>query len=125
MPHLIFEGSPDLSKLHFSSEVRREGRTVMKVEHSWLRSDARALLVEGVVIEFSRALHPVAEIHLGHGRLNLGLWSLVSVERNQAIQKWLLMVAQMLQAAGVGPLVKTNLSPELLKGANFRNTLGD
>ena len=124
MPHLIFDGKADLSKLSFPSEVHREGRLVMKIEHSWLRSDGQALLVEGVVVEYSRALHPVAEIVVTHGRLNMRLWSLVSVERNTAIQKWLLMVAEMLQAAGVGPLVKTNLSPQILRGAALQ-TVGE
>ena len=125
MPHLIFEGSPDLSKLSFSSEVRREGRVVMKVEHSWMRSDTRSLLVEGVVIEYSRALHPVAEIAHRDGRLSMKLWPLVPVEHSQAVQQWLLMVAQMLQASGVGPLKKTNLSPELLRTAGLRTVGAD
>lgn len=120
MPHLIFDSSPELSKLSFSSEVCREGRTVMKIEHSWLRSDGRSLLVEGVVVEFSRALHPVAEIAFRREKLHVGLWPLVSVERSGAIQKWLLMLGRMLQDSGVGPLVRTNLSMDLLEMTSLR-----
>jgi len=120
MPHLLFDGSPDFSKLRFSSEVRRQGRIVMKVEHSWLRADGRAVLVEGVVVEYSRALHPVAVISRRENHLSLQLWPPVPVERNEAVQRWLLMLAEMLQDAGAGTLLKSNISPGLIETYGLR-----
>ncbi len=120
MPHLLLDGSPDLSKLRFPSEVRREGRIVMKVEHSWLRADGRAVLVEGVVVEYSRALHPVAVLTVRKNRLHLQLWPPVPVERNEGVQRWLLMLAEMLQDAGAGPLLNSNISPGLLETSGLR-----
>lgn len=121
MPHLIFEGLPDLRQINFPAEPLRRGRVVMKIEHSWLRSDGQAMLVEGVVVEFSRALHPVAVVSVSRGRISLGLWPHVPVERSEAVQRWLLMVAKYLRDAGAGAVKTSNLSPDLL--AEFQLSL--
>ena len=58
MPHLVLSGPTALETAarRIEKNPRRWGRAVIKTEDWWTRSDGRALLVEGVVVEFSRAL---------------------------------------------------------------------
>ena len=62
MPHLVLSGEVKLGDIasQISPEVHRWGTAVLKTEAVWCRSDGEALLVEGVVVEHSRPLHPVA-----------------------------------------------------------------
>jgi len=91
MPHIILSGTLDLETVASSldGEVQRWRAAVLKNEASWRRSDGLAVLVEGVVIEHSRPLHPVAVITQGHGDTSVRLWRLAPVERTPAVQRWL------------------------------------
>ncbi len=86
MPHIILSGTLDLETVASSldGEVQRWRAAVLKNEASWRRSDGLAVLVEGVVIEHSRPLHPVAVITQGHGDTSVRLWRLAPVERTPA-----------------------------------------
>jgi hypothetical protein len=94
-------------------KAQRWGPAVLKTEASWRRSDGRAVLVEGVVVEHSRPLHPVAVVSLNHGDTNIRLWRLAPVERTPAVQRWLATVAAELRSLGCGPLKTTNIAAEL------------
>ncbi len=87
MPHLILKGDVDLAEWAdaFDTSAIRWQRAVLKVEDSWLRSDGAALLVEGIVVEFSRPLHPVAFVGLHHGNTIVRLWARGGVERTEAV----------------------------------------
>ena len=116
MPHLILSGTLDLETAASSldGEAQRWRAAVLKSEASWRRSDGLAVLVEGVVIEHSRPLHPVAVITQSHGDTSVRLWRLAPVERTPAVQRWLASVASDLQRHGAGPLKSTNIADELL-----------
>jgi hypothetical protein len=86
---------------------------VLKTEDCWLRADREALLVEGVVVEFSRPLHPVAVVASHHNDTVVRLWSRVSVERTRPVQRWLCVLATELQHLGLGPVKVTNIPTEL------------
>ena len=117
MPHVVLQGAVDLRELSrsLSREVRRWGPAVLKTEEVWCRSDGSALLIEGVVVEHSRPLHPVAVISLQHGDTSIRLWRLGVVERTPAVQRWLACLAAELQVLGAGEVRKTNLPNSLLE----------
>ena len=115
MPHVILEGTVDLVRVaqSLSGEVQRWGPAVIKTEASWCRSDGMAVLVEGVVVEHSRPLHPVAVISEKRGDTTIRLWRLVPVERTPAVQRWLASIAGNLCRLGAGRLRSTNIASEL------------
>lgn len=115
MPHLVLSGTIDLERVaaKFESQVLRWGPAVLKTEALWLRSDDLALLVEGVVVEHSRPLHPVAVVSAHHGNTSVRLWPVVLVERTPAVQRWLASIAGELRRQGGGRLQTTNIAAEL------------
>ncbi len=116
MPHLVLDGGFDVEELleRMPREVRRWGPAVLKTEQLWRRADGRALLVEGVVVEYSRPLHPIAVVAEHRGDTRVGLWRYAPVERTRAVQRWLATVAGDVRALGGGMLRSTNISRDLL-----------
>jgi hypothetical protein len=115
MPHLVLVGWIDLEVVagRLPRAVHRLGRAVLKTEDCWLRADRDALLVEGVVVEFSRPLHPVAVVTRHQEGTVVRLWSRVAVERTRPVQRWLCVLAAELQQLGLGPVKVTNIPAEL------------
>lgn len=113
MPHLVFSGLLDFGAVSLEPEVHRWGRAVLKTDACWLRADEAAMLVEGVVVEFSRPLHPVAVAAHHREETTLRLWKTASVERTRPVQRWLCLVAVELQRYGAGPVRVTNIPSEL------------
>jgi len=115
MPHLMLQGEVDLNQVleRMPRDAVRWGAAVLKTEELWQRSDGRAVLIEGVVVEHSRPLHPVAQVSLHRGETSVRLWRLAPVERTPAVQRWLAVVARNLQELGAGPVRVTNIAPEL------------
>jgi hypothetical protein len=113
MPHLVLAGGLELAAVAFPEGVQRWGRAVIKTEGSWSRRGAVALLAEGVVVEHSRPLRPVALVAPHYGDTIVRLWPVVPVERTQAVQRWLALLALALQRQGAGPVKLTNIPPEL------------
>ena len=121
MPHVILTGTLDFGVIasNLDGEAQRWRAAVLKNEASWRRSDGLAVLVEGVVIEHSRPLHPVAVITQSHGDTNVRLWRLAPVERTPAVQRWLASIAGELQRLGAGRMKTTNIADELLHDLNL------
>lgn len=119
MPHLVLAGGIDLAAISLEPAVHRWGRAVMKTEGSWRRVGGEALLVEGVVVEFSRPLHPVALLAPHDGDTIVRLWPTVGVERTRPVQRWLCLLAVELQRRGAGPVRVTNIPPELWRDLNL------
>jgi len=115
MPHLVLSGGFELARaaVALEPEVHRFERAVLKTEACWLRGDGGAMLVEGVVVEFSRPLHPMALIAPHRGDIIVRLWTRVAVERTRAVQRWLCVIAAGVQRAGAGSVLATNIAPEL------------
>lgn len=122
MPHVILEGPADFSSIarQIDTEARRWGRAVLKTENWWARSDGQSLLVGGVIVEFSRALHPLALVAPHHGDTGVRLWPHLVIERTPSVQRWLALVAADLQQGGAGALKKTNIPDEVLEGVGLR-----
>jgi len=116
MPHLVLDGSVDLDRTtrELDPGVVRWGRVVIKTGDRWLRGDGEAVLVEGVVVELSRPLHPVVMIAHRDGDTVVRLWPVIEVERTPAVQRWLGVLALELQRLGAGPVVTTNIGTEVL-----------
>ncbi len=115
MPHLILSGRlnwPEVSAA-IVTQVHRWGRAVLKTDQVYTRSDGEAVLVEGVVVEFSRPLHPVAVLASHHENTIVRLWPRVAVERTRPVQHWLALLARDLQRQGAGELLSTNLADDL------------
>jgi len=115
MPHLVLHGGMPWQEVtgRVRPVVRRWGRAVLKTEGCWVRGDGEGLLVEGVIVELNRPLHPVAVVAAHYGDTIIRLWPLVQVERTRAVQRWLAVLAADLQSWGGGPLLKTNLPEDL------------
>ena len=71
------------------------------------------MLVEGVVVEFSRPLHPVAVVAHHHGNTTVRLYKTVAVERTRAVQRWLCVLTAALQRHGAGVVTSTNIPANL------------
>jgi len=115
MPHFVLTGEVDLQTMaaNLGNDAQRWGAAVLKTEAAWLRSDGLAALVEGVVVEHSRPLHPVAVISLSHGDTSVRLWRFAPVERTPAVQRWLALIVGGLCRRGGGRLKTTNIPKEL------------
>jgi hypothetical protein len=119
MPHLVLEGRLELQRGPLEPAVHRWGRAVLKTADCWLHAEERAMLVEGVVVEFSRPLHPVAVVTHHQEDTVVRLWSLAPVERTRAVQRWLCVVAAALQQRGAGRVRVTNVPHELWQGLDL------
>ena len=122
MPHMILAGEIDIESMAagFEPTVFRWGPVVLKVAESWIRKDRLAMLVEGVVVELSRPLHPVVVVGVSDGKTQVRLWPRVEVERTRAVQRFLALVAADLQRRGAGPLRTTNLPDEVWHDVGLR-----
>ena len=125
MPHLVLAGEVDLVGMSFEPTVHRWGRAVLKIQTGWLRQDRAALLAEGVVVEFSRPLHPVAVAAHHRGDTTVRLWKAVPVERTRAVQRWLCLVTAVLQRSGAGPVRVTNIPRELWRDLDLEVSLDE
>ncbi len=116
VPHLILEGAVDLRRAAeaLPGEARRWRTAVLKTMGVWLSTDAEALLVEGVVVEHSRPLHPVAHVTVAGDQTKVRLWDIVPVERTPAVQRWLAEIGRDLQALGAGTLRTNNLAAGII-----------
>lgn len=115
MPHLVLKGAlpaPVMAR-GLRPVVQRWGPAVLKTERCWVRHDEMAVLVEGVVVEHSRPLHPVALVEPHRDGTIVRLWRLAPTERTPAVQRWLAQIAAELCGLGLGPLQVTNLPAEL------------
>lgn len=112
MPHVITSGRVDLERAWRELEAGpwRWGTTVAKVEHRYLSSDARALLVAGVVVEYGRPIHPVVMVTLRREETAVHLWPGSAVERTEAVKRFLVRVAEQLTRFGAGEVVATNVA---------------
>jgi hypothetical protein len=117
MPHLVLQGEVDFDLVleRMPKDAVKWGAAVLKTEDLWRRADGKAMLIEGVVIEHSRPLHPVALVSLNHGDTSVRLWRLAAVERTPAVQRWLAVVARDLQQLGAGAVRSTNIAPALVE----------
>jgi hypothetical protein len=84
MPHLVLAGPVDLAQALGGVELdaRRWGRAVLKSDQIWYRDSGGAALVEGVVVEHSRPLHPVALVAARDDDLVVRLWQRAPAERS-------------------------------------------
>lgn len=116
MPHVVLERAVDLSWLgkQMPRGVVRWRHAVLKTEAVWHRIDHPALLVEGVVIENSRPLRPVALIAPRDERLVVRLWPIVVVERTTAVRRWLAVIASACSQLGSAGVVVTNIAEDIL-----------
>lgn len=116
MPHLVLAGPVDLAAAlgGVENQARRWGRAVLKSDQVWYRNGGGAALVEGVVVEHSRPLHPVALVAARDNDLVVRLWRRAPAERTPAVQRWLALLASDLQRGGAGRLLSTNLAAELI-----------
>jgi hypothetical protein len=83
---------------------------VARIEGSYLSADGRTLLVQCVVVEYGRPLHPVFVVTHRERDTAVHLWPVVRVERTEAVKRALLEVAAELTAFGAAEIVATNLT---------------
>jgi hypothetical protein len=84
---------------------------VARLEGRYLAADGVALLLQGVVVEFSRPLHPVLLVTHRRDATAVHLWPTVSVERTEAVKRLVWQVSEELTAFGAGQITSTNLEP--------------
>ena len=125
MPHLVLDGTIDIdsaSSALADEHVSRWGRAVLKTDGCWVRKGGGSLLVEGVVVEFSRPQHPVALISCQPDHTTVRLWPTVPVERTSPVQRWLAELARRLQDAGAGEVRTTNIPDDVWADLELRGT---
>ena len=117
MPHFILDREMDLHRVahELPRGVHRWRTAVLKVEEVWARPDALAVLIEGIVVEHSRAVHPVAIVATGRGSTSVRLWPRAPVERTPAVQRWLAVIAAALRGLGGGAVETTNVADEIVE----------
>ncbi len=123
MPHLVLEGGLDgevVATDLADERVSRWGRAVLKTEGCWRRVGREALMVEGVVVEFSRPQHPVAVISWNLDHTTIRLWPTVPVERTRPVQRWLAELAGRLQAVGAGAVRATNIPDDVWRDLDLK-----
>lgn len=122
MPHVILSGQADLARAwhEFPPGPFRLGNAVARVEGRFLSSSQRELLLEAVVVEFGRPLHPVVLVSLRQEGTAVHLWDVVRVERTEAVKALVALVARELSRFGAGKVRSTNLKPELLAAFELR-----
>uniref|UniRef100_A0A7C2NJA5 Uncharacterized protein n=1 Tax=Thermoanaerobaculum aquaticum TaxID=1312852 RepID=A0A7C2NJA5_9BACT len=116
MPHVILSGQADLARAwqEFPEGPFRFGNAVARIEGRFLSASRRELLLEAVVVEFGRPLHPVILVSLRQEGTGVHLWDVVRVERTEAVKALIAMVSRELARFGAGEVRSTNLKPELL-----------
>jgi hypothetical protein len=126
MPHIVLRGRLAVAHVvaNLQPSVERWGRAVLKTEGCWVNKDASELLVEGVVVELSRPLHPVALVAPRDNDTVVRLWRLAPVERTRAVQRWLVALAVELQRHGAGPVVVTNIPADIRSGSELCSSVG-
>jgi hypothetical protein len=77
------------------------------------------MLIDGVVVELVRPLHPVALVSIRDGDTVVRLWPVVEVERTAAVQRWLAVIAGGLQQLGGGAVHTTNIGADVLDGLDL------
>jgi hypothetical protein len=112
MPHVVRRGCADLHAAWRGLPLGpwRWGRAVARVEGRYLAAEGHTLLVQCVVVEYGRPLHPVIMIAHRGQETAVHLWPVVRVERTEAVKRVVLEVAAGLQAFGAGEIVATNLT---------------
>jgi len=112
MPHVVRTGLADLEAAWrgLPAGPWRWGSAVGRVEGCYLGVGRECLLVSGVVVEWGRALHPVALVTHRGGKTAVHLWPAAAVERTDAVKRFLVEVARGLSAFGAGEVVATNLT---------------
>lgn len=95
MPHVVLDATWPAAEIaaRIPLDVVRWRNAVLKTDMCWLRSEGEGVLVEGVVVEHTRPLKPVAVITPHEDRTVVRLWPTAPVERTPAVQRWLALLA--------------------------------
>jgi hypothetical protein len=113
MPHVVFDGEADLVAYAaaFAPWVEREGADVLRAEALYLERDARALLLESLVVESGRKLVFYVRISRHErGSVTVRIDPLTHPERSPAVRQLVTRVAAGLQDRFPGLRVRaTNL----------------
>jgi hypothetical protein len=111
MPHVVRRGRADLDAAWkgLPAGPWRWGRAVARVEGRYLAAEGNVLLVQGVVVEYGRPVHPVVMVTHRGEETAVHFWPVVRVERTEAVKRLLVQVAAELEAFGAGEVVATNL----------------
>jgi hypothetical protein len=96
MPHVVFDGEADLAlwAAAFEPVVVREGGDVLRAEQLYLEREARALLLESLVVEAGRKLVFYVRISRHErGSVTIRIDPLTHAERSPAVRRLVAEVA--------------------------------
>ena len=116
MPHVVLEGriTVDDAARHFEPFVVREGDLIVKAERFYREKDARAALIEIVVVEAGHTQKFFIQLSPRDAGLTVRLEPLTDPEKTPGIRRAIALVAQRLRLATGAVYGRTNIQEYLI-----------
>ncbi|MBI1951349.1 MAG: hypothetical protein HYS34_08305 [Acidobacteria bacterium] len=117
MPHVVLEGgiTIDEAERRFEPFVHREGALVVKAERIYRERQARAVLIEMVVVEAGHTQKFFIQLSPREGGLTVRLEPLTDPEKSRGVRRALALVAHRFVAACGARYGRTNIEGDLIR----------
>lgn len=117
MPHVVLEGrlTVDDAARVFEPFVVREGDRIVKAERFYREKDARAALIEMIVVDSGHTQKFFIQLSPRDGGLTVRLEPLTDPEKSPAVRSAIAHVAHRLRAATGAAYGSTNIAEHLIR----------
>jgi hypothetical protein len=117
VPHVVLEGdiTIDVAERRFEPFVHREGGLIIKAERFYREREARAALIEMVVVESGHTQKFFIQLSHRDDGLTVRLEPLTDPEKTSGVRRALAQVAHRFVAASGARYGKTNIEDDLIR----------
>ena len=117
MPHVVLEGAItiDEAERRFEPFVHRDGSLIIKAERFYRERDARAALIEMIVVETGHTQKFFIQLSHRDDGVTVRLEPLTDPEKTSGVRRALAQVAHRFVAAGLARYGKTNIEDDLIR----------
>ena len=117
MPHVVLEGTItiDEAERRFEPFVHRDGSLIIKAERFYRERDARAALIEMIVVETGHTQKFFIQLSHRDDGVTVRLEPLTDPEKTRGVRRALAQVAHRLVAAGLARYGRTNIEDDLVR----------